>query len=947
MTQQGGPTNLPSVPVPPDAGPLTIGSTIGRVIAATARMCGRRPRATVAVSLALAAVALAYAVHTLTFVGDPLRLLPQHQRYVVKLKEYQRDFGELNDVIVVVESPTPDLSKEYAARLTSELRRAGLSQPITYRVDPGYFDHRALLYLSVDDLTKLRDRLFDYQEFIENYAAHPTLPQLLEGLNQQIANQMVLGFFDIGLGGGGGSTDLRFLESVIDQISGRLDGASTYTSPWATAFSVGRLDDPDAGYFFSADRHWLFVLVREGGEYAERRQSIASIRRTIAGLAADFPAVRAGVTGGPAISNDEMAAAFDDSKISTALAFALTLMLLVVAFRRLFTPLLILVSLAVSLTWSLGIIALVVGHLSIFSVMFISIVVGIGTDYGIYFLYRYDEEFRIRPTLARALRRAGERAGPGILLGALTAAGAFVVLMLTDFQGIREFGFVSATAILMAFLSMITLFPALLALADRHRARTELGTPATNATVPEATWLLRIIRYRKTIMVGALALTVFAVWGAIHVDFNYNMLKLQAKGTESVVWEERILAKAGRSGFAALATASNLDELRRKRDAFAALPSVSKVESVLMLVPDRQPEKVKLIKQFAPLIEPVQVGTATGLAPADLRAPLQTLSRRLRLATEEGGEKTVREVQPVQAKLQALLDKLARLDGRRSAQGLEQLQGQIARDFADKLKNFRKSLNPRLVEPGDAPPELRRSYIGASGRYLLRVQPAVDIWERAGAERFVTDLRSVDPDVTGPPITSFEAIGFIRRGYFEGTLYALILVAVMTGAILRSARGSALALSPLALGVLWTVGFMHVFGLEFNLANVWALPLIIGTAAEFGLNIFLRFQEGRETGGPRLAQSTVMAVTLNGFTTMVGFASLMVAHHRGIFGLGLLLTVGMIASLLSALVVLPVLLRMVYGPVTPHELRVSDNVSGNGQASPARVAGATADVGLR
>lgn len=100
-------------------------------------------------------------------------------------------------------------------------------------------------------------------------------------------------------------------------------------------------------------------------------------------------------------------------------------------------------------------------------------------------------------------------------------------------------------------------------------------------------WLVHITRYRKTIVVGALGVTVFAVWGAIQVDFNYNMLKLQAKGTESVVWEERILTKGGRSGFAALATASSLEELKRKQDAFAALPSVSKVESVLMLLPDR------------------------------------------------------------------------------------------------------------------------------------------------------------------------------------------------------------------------------------------------------------------------------------------------------------------------------------------------------------------------
>ncbi len=79
--------------------------------------------------------------------------------------------------------------------------------------------------------------------------------------------------------------------------------------------------------------------------------------------------------------------------------------------------------------------------------MFISIVVGIGIDYGIYVLFRYDEERSLGLAPDRALERTAERAGPGMLLGALTAAGAFLVLVLTDFQGIREFGVVSAIAI--------------------------------------------------------------------------------------------------------------------------------------------------------------------------------------------------------------------------------------------------------------------------------------------------------------------------------------------------------------------------------------------------------------------------------------------------------------------------------------------------------------------
>jgi hypothetical protein len=92
------------------------------------------------------------------------------------------------------------------------------------------------------------------------------------------------------------------------------------------------------------------------------------------------------------------------------------------------------------------------------------------------------------------------------------------------------------------------------------------------------------------------------------------------------------------------------------------------------------------------------------------------------------------------------------------------------------------------------------------------------------------------------------------------------------------------------------------------------LPLIIGTAAEFGLNVIVSFLEGRSHGGPLIARSAVMGVTLNGLTTMVGFGSLMIASHQGIWSLGLLLTIGSVCGLVAALVVLPVALRLVATP---------------------------------
>jgi predicted RND superfamily exporter protein len=106
---------------------------------------------------------------------------------------------------------------------------------------------------------------------------------------------------------------------------------------------------------------------------------------------------------------------------------------------------------------------------------------------------------------------------------------------------------------------------------------------------------------------------------------------------------------------------------------------------------------------------------------------------------------------------------------------------------------------------------------------------------------------------------------------------------------------------------------MQLAGLKFNLVNVWALPLIIGAAAEYGVNIVLRtLESGRHGGGPRLARSTIMGVVFNGLTTLAGFGSLLVAHHRGVWSLGLLLVIGTAATLTVSLVVLPTLVRLAH-----------------------------------
>jgi hypothetical protein len=876
----------------------------------------------VAISLLLAGAAAAYTGHALSFQTSTRALLPQDAGYVVRYAEYAREFGELEDIVVVVEAGSFEGARAYAAALTEELKQGPVTfHRIAYRIDPKRFEGRQLLYLSTAELREIRDKIFDHQEFMESFAGDPSLARLLEGVNTQMAAAFVSNLFDIGLQDKDLPVDTRFLRVLLDQMASRLERPGPYRSPWGTLFSFGEDPPDDAGYFLSEDKSLLFILVEtppsQKGSFTGDQVAIETIRAAVTRLRPAFPNVQAGVTGAPALSNDEMTAAFHDSGIADVLAFALTLLVMTLAFVRVGKPLLMLGVLALTMIWSMGVVTLTVGHLTLFSVMFISIVVGIGIDYGIYYLFRYEEEIFLGRNLREALELTAARTGPGMLIGALTAAGTFFVLMLTDFRGIQELGFIAGIAILIAWVGMITLFPATLMLVDRHhadrpRGRRPRAHQLEGLRVP---FLDRLVRFPRTILIGAGLLTAFSIWAVPRVGFDYNVLNLQAKGTESVAWERRILSSTGRSGFNGLSSAASLEELRVKQAAFEKLPSVSETDSVLRVIPDDQAEKIAVVKSFAPLVAPIRVGRSSSVDLDRLRQALADIKRRFDVVAVEAGTKLPAEVRVVREKTIAVQRLLARSNRDSAEAALNYLQAQLYRDFVNKFYSLQRNLSPTAVTIKDVPEEIRRKFIGESGRFLIQIHPKVNTWEKAGASQFVRELRTVDPDVTGPPVITYEATTLMERAYLTGSAYAFVLVGGLSLLMIRRLRASLLGLVPMVLGVLWTIGLMYVCGVKFNLANIWGLPLIIGTAAEFGLNVILSHLEGRAHGGPLVARSAVLGVTLNGITTMVGFGSLMIASHQGIFSLGLLLTLGSACGLAASLIVLPVVLKLTTKPV--------------------------------
>lgn len=124
----------------------------------------------------------------------------------------------------------------------------------------------------------------------------------------------------------------------------------------------------------------------------------------------------------------------------------------------------------------------------------------------------------------------------------------------------------------------------------------------------------------------------------------------------------------------------------------------------------------------------------------------------------------------------------------------------------------------------------------------------------------------------------------------------------------RNLWDTLLAFFPLALAAAITCMLMVITGTSFNFANVIVLPMLIGMGVDNGVHLVHRHRtepQEREV----LATSTARAVFFAALTTMLSFGSLAFAPHRGMAAIGQMLTVGVVATFLCYVVVLPAVLE--------------------------------------
>jgi predicted RND superfamily exporter protein len=542
--------------------------------------------------------------------------------------------------------------------------------------------------------------------------------------------------------------------------------------------------------------------------------------------------------------------------------------------------------------------------------------VGLAIDFGVHLITRFEEELRKGNDKETAMTTAMIYTGQGIFMGALTMAAAFIAMAFTHFKGIQEMGVICGGGLLLCLVPMMTMLPALLLRGRQNVIDRHMKEDRARARI-ENIWLNRPV----AVIVVVLFLCGLAAVEIRNVKFDYNLIQMQSPNLASVVFQQKLIHSADHSLLSGAIVASNLEQAISLVPKIQKLPNIADVEPSSDILEDFLPEnqgkklaRIQAIKtELAPLhfnppdVRPVDIpnlaltlyslGGYCGAAVSAIGTNDPALSAQL-----------VSLQQAIENFRKTMLagDDAALAD---HARKLSEFQQALFNDVGDTFNTLQNQNVTSPLRPDDLPQNLRDQFIGQTGKYLLQVFPTTDVWERTNQEAFVTELCTIDPNVTGTPRQLLEYETLLKDSYVQAAWYSLIAIAILVLLHFRSLPAVFLALLPVAVGTLWLAGIMGATGIAFNLANIMTVPLVIGIGVTNGIQVLNRFAEERTPG--ILSRSTGKAVLVSGLTAIAGFGSMILAQYRGIRSLGCVMSIGIAACMIAGLTLLPAVLNLI------------------------------------
>jgi len=843
------------------------------------------PRLTLVVCGALLAASVLLALFKLEVNTDQDRLFSPRVGFFQTYLEFEHKFPENEALYVLIEpkdkSKPPAIERwtQLADRLSQRLR--GLTQ-VVERVEDG---------VPIDQLGN--------QALL--FADQKTLKDSFKAATDQLSPLARV------WASGGQSPMKKFL--TLMQLAPADDQQAQFITlladSWKQSVALGKpavpdmarlnaSDPSDLGYSYLPDQsdptnHVLLVAtyLKDDTSYSGGFAQVLAVRAATAEVAKDFPEFHVATTGRPALDADEMLTSDADSTRAEVIALIVVFAGLVIFLRSVWMAAAAEISLAVSIGWTFGWATLSVGELNLLSLVFLITLIGIGMDYLVQILSRYRREAPryIRPAAVWA--RVFKHVSPPICTACLGAAGAFFVSVFTDFRGASELGIIAGGGLLLCLAGGYTVLPAILTIWPPKMPRVDPNERYEQAE-PKRSMFRRLAPPAAWLICLAIVLPF-----ARRIYFNPNLLEMQAQNLESVQLVRKLQT------WSAVVMSQNLDELRKVRDKVLPSPTVASTDSLL-----NAQDNYQWLQAHQNQLPTITWNDPPAITPDEVKSI--ALSARFLASHMESANF---------AEAGAALRSFA--DAADKAKDPQVTLTQWQAQFILQLKGLLSRFSPSPLNVHTLPAQLKNHLVSADGTYALYIEPKDDLWKRGPLKTFVLDVEDRMQQPGFPPLTGiapqiYHSTRYIETAFYKATAYALGLVIILVFLDLRNIGQTLLTISVLGLGLPMLVGLMGLLGINWNFANFFGLPILIGAGHEYGVFMVHRYRE--RLHDPRRVWSSWdtsdKALLLCAFVTSSAFAFFWwLGHHEGLKSLGLVMSMGTACIYLSALLVVRPILK--------------------------------------
>jgi hopanoid biosynthesis associated RND transporter like protein HpnN len=847
-----------------------------------ARYCVSHFRSVIVAALLLTVIFGVYAARHFAIDTDVNDLLSEKLPWRQNEIGFDAAFPQVADIILVdVGASSPEAAKAAARDVKAALaNKPDLFRSITDALDSPFFRQNGLLFLAPDRIEQITGPLTKAQPLVGALVRDPSL-RGVSGILVEVVQAAEHGLVPIDQM----ARPLNLASATLDEVA--------QDRPTEFSWRVLLQGAPKP---LDLHRFILVWPVLDHNSLEPGGKATAAIREIVDQL--DLPkkfGAEVSLTGPVIISDNEFAGVHEGIALNSAVTGAIVLIILWLALRSLRLVAAVAVNIAVGLAITAAGGIFMVGALNPISLAFAVLFVGLGADFAIQYTIRYRAERHDLGDTDRALGAAADWVGIPLSLAAGAAAAGFLSFTPTAYKGLSQLGVIAGFGMVIAYVTSLTLLPALIHAVKPPAEPKRLDLPA----LAKADAFLK--RHRIAVIVTTVAIVVAGLPALTRLQFNFNPLALEKQTSPALI----ALYRLGKEvPFATAKVVVPPADAAAAVAKLSALPQVAATWTLENFVPSDQEPKLTAVAAAKKKLDPALHAAARGApSDADNIAALNKAAGILR----EAADQTSGASADAARRLATALDKLAQADPGQRARATDAFIVPLQLDLDD----LGASLSADHVTRASLPPELVRDWVAPDGRMRIEVWPKGDANDNANIARFAHAVLAAEPGATGEAIESTEWGGTIVEAFVEAAALALFSIAALLFLVLRRFVDVLVTLIPLIVAAIVTLEICALAKFQLNYANIIALPVLLGIGVAFKIYYVTAWRRGESNF---LESVLTRAVFYSTLLTATAFGSLWLSNQPGISSMGKLLALSLVCTLASAALFQPALMGGLHRP---------------------------------